>query len=422
MNGKWKVRGESVRFVLPAMSALGLLGGCSQGGGTNPALDDLSPGGKGALHTRANDPSLPDGGDDGGNPGAAGALHLSGTLSGFWGPCEEITCGNTLVLENNFGDDLTLTDNGVFTFATPLSPGQGYEVTVLHQPPTLGPNGGQTCVVGAGTGNAGSQDVTNVVVHCTTNSRTIGGTASGVLAGARVLLTGAGNTTIPKGGERFVWEEGLSITGDGSPSQIFRFQTPLLASTYYSIWVSANPPAPLGQNCALTRAHGEVSDFDILDVNVTCTTLPYLYSFESGTEGWSNLGLGATTRTPDFHTQGLFGLKIIALEGDTWFGAAYDAPIDLGGKTHLKWDIETDVSPTTQELAIQTGDSWTWCQGGGWPWIEAGTTTTMDVDLTSLDCNADLSQVHALYIYFTNGGGGAGRSERIYYMDNVRAE
>jgi hypothetical protein len=426
---------ESVRFVLPSVAALGLLGGCSSGSGaTNQALDNSAPDGKGALHTLAkDDPSLPDGSDE---PGAApaDAVQLSGTLSGFWGPCEPpITCSNQVVLQNNGGDDLTLSDNGVFTFAKPLSPGQGYAVTVLSQPPTVGEHGGQTCVVSAGTGVACSQGVTDVVVNCTTNQYTIGGTVSGLLAGAGLSLYGyAQASPAPTGGQSFLLEQSVLITGDGSPSQTFTFPTPVQAGSYYFVRVLGNPPAPRGKSCAPTGANaqgpvqgavsGNALDANITNLEVSCTTLPYLYSFEAGTEGWSTLGYGEMMQSPDFHTEGLFGLKIIALVGATWFGATYDAPIDLSGKTHLKWDVETDVVPTTQELAVQTGDNWTWCQGGGWPWLDAGATTTMDVDLTNLDCNADLSQVHALYIYFTNGGGNAGRNERIYYLDNVRAE
>ena len=55
------------------------------------------------------------------------AMHtVGGTLSG-------ITSGK-LVLQNNAGDDLTLTADGKFIFATPLKEGNAYAVTVLSQP------------------------------------------------------------------------------------------------------------------------------------------------------------------------------------------------------------------------------------------------------------------------------------------------
>jgi hypothetical protein len=434
---------DLVCFALPSMGALGLLGGCSIGsGGTNPGLDNVptggnpSPAGRAARYTLTKGPSFPDAGDDGdagGDAGAAGVVHLSGTLSGFWGPCDEITCSNTLVLQNSGGDDLTLTDNGVFTFATPLSPGHAFEVTVLRQPQATGSNGAQTCVVSAGTGVARSQDITDVLIDCTTNAYTIGGTVSGLLAGRGGLsLSSFAFTTIPKGGHRFEAQQGLYVAGDGSPSEKFTFPTPVLSSSIYS--ANLYEQAPLGQSCALTGGgSGRVIDANITNLEFTCTTVPYLYSFETGIEGlhlasWQQMSpgpgvgnTGETSQTSDFHTQGLSGLRINAGPGAQWFGAVYNqmgkrASIDLSGSTHLRWDVETVLDPTTQELALQTGDNWTWCQGGGWPWLEAGTTTAMDVDLTSLDCNVDLSQVHALYFYFGNGSTGT------YYIDNVRAE
>src|SRR5690606_41824532 len=39
-----------------------------------------------------------------------------------------------LVLRNNAGDDLTVTEDGSFTFPTRLAPGAAYDVTVKAQP------------------------------------------------------------------------------------------------------------------------------------------------------------------------------------------------------------------------------------------------------------------------------------------------
>ncbi|WP_218944371.1 hypothetical protein, partial [Marinicella rhabdoformis] len=51
--------------------------------------------------------------------------------------------GNTVVIQNNGGDDLNVNANGVSTFATALDDGSAYNVSVLTQPTS--PN--QTCVV-----------------------------------------------------------------------------------------------------------------------------------------------------------------------------------------------------------------------------------------------------------------------------------
>jgi len=56
---------------------------------------------------------------------------VGGTVSGLEG---------TLVLQNNGGDDLIITENGGFTFSSPLPDGAEYCVTVLSSPPDEGTN------------------------------------------------------------------------------------------------------------------------------------------------------------------------------------------------------------------------------------------------------------------------------------------
>ena len=79
---------------------------------------------------------------------------VGGTVSGLSG---------TVVLQDNGGDNLTVTANGSFTFPTQLASGAAYAVTVLTQP------SGQTCTVSSGTGTVGSANVTTVAVICTTS-------------------------------------------------------------------------------------------------------------------------------------------------------------------------------------------------------------------------------------------------------------
>ncbi len=64
-----------------------------------------------------------------------------------------------LVLQNNGGDNLSVSANGSFTFATPVAQGGAYAVDVLAQPT------GQTCTVTNGSGTANA-DVTGVQVDC----------------------------------------------------------------------------------------------------------------------------------------------------------------------------------------------------------------------------------------------------------------
>ncbi|MCK5639809.1 MAG: hypothetical protein KAJ19_03390, partial [Gammaproteobacteria bacterium] len=69
--------------------------------------------------------------------------------------------GSGLVLQNNGADDLAVAGNS-FEFATALTDGSTYNVTILTQPT------GQTCsaINGSGTGTLSGANVTDVVVKC----------------------------------------------------------------------------------------------------------------------------------------------------------------------------------------------------------------------------------------------------------------
>ena len=68
----------------------------------------------------------------------------------------------SVVLQDNGGDDLTVTANGTFTFNTALPTGDTYNVTVKTNP------AGQTCTVTNGTGTISTANVTNITATCTT--------------------------------------------------------------------------------------------------------------------------------------------------------------------------------------------------------------------------------------------------------------
>lgn len=81
------------------------------------------------------------------------AYTVGGTLAGLTG-------SGPVVLQDNGGDNLSLTANGPFTFATPVASGQTYAVTVLGSPP------GENCTVNSGSGTVGNGPVTTVNVVC----------------------------------------------------------------------------------------------------------------------------------------------------------------------------------------------------------------------------------------------------------------
>jgi hypothetical protein len=120
--------------------------------------------------------------------------------------------GSGLVLQNNGSDDLPITDNGDFTFATELTPGSVYDVTVATQPT----NPTQTCAVQNGSGPVPAKAVTDVAVTCL------------VLPPGNVSKVAAERETLPDGTKLFaIYEDGgvaINLFGEvaffGSPGNI----------------------------------------------------------------------------------------------------------------------------------------------------------------------------------------------------------
>ena len=146
-----------------------------------------------------------------------------------------------------------------------------------------------------------------------------------------------------------------------------------------------------------------------------------LNSFETGVEGWGPASFespvpGTVQQSAVFHTDGSFSLEVDANSSSgAWWGVSYATPLDLTGKTHLLWDVQTTMG-TSQELAIQSGDDFSFCQGPFAQYYNAGTSTTIDKDLSQLSCTPDLSKVHAIFIFMGNGS-----PPGPIYIDNIRA-
>jgi hypothetical protein len=84
------------------------------------------------------------------------AYTVGGTLTG-------LPAGDTVTLQDNGSDNLTLSNNGTFTFPTALPDGQAYSVT------GTGTSGGTptTGTIANGSGTISGANVTNVAVQCT---------------------------------------------------------------------------------------------------------------------------------------------------------------------------------------------------------------------------------------------------------------
>jgi hypothetical protein len=163
---------------------------------------------------------------------------VAGSISGLTG---------SVVLQDNGGDDLTVSANGTFIFATSITNGKTFKVTVLTQP------NGQTCSVSAGAGTISGNNVSNVAVICATNTYSVGGTVSG-LTGIVVLQNNNGDD--------------LTVTADGA----FTFATQVANSSPYSVTVLIQPA---GQNCSVASGTGTISLANVTNLAITCTANTY---------------------------------------------------------------------------------------------------------------------------------------------------
>ena len=170
---------------------------------------------------------------------------IGGTVSGL--------SGAGLVLQNNVGNNLSVSAGATsFTFTTAIASGSTFNVTVFSQPS----NPAQTCgVTAGGSGTVASANVTSVVVTCTTNTYTIGGTISGLSGTGLVLQNNVGNN--------------LSVSA-GAIS--FTFTTAIASGGAYSVTVLTQPSST-AQTCGVTAGgSGTVASANVTSVVVTCTT------------------------------------------------------------------------------------------------------------------------------------------------------
>ena len=196
------------------------------------------------------------------------AYSIGGTVSG-------ITAGQSVVLQDNGGDDLTISVNGAFTFPTKVMAGGAYAVTISSV-------SGTTCTV---TGNSGtaSADVSIIAVVCVGDSTgttspagyTVGGRVSGLIGkGLEIEIVNPANTA-----HRAVVLRTINISGNGT------YQTGR-AQDGYGVFIQQQPQSPT-QQCVVRNNLGSFlfgpMKADVTDVDVVCGEVTYATDSAAGT-------------------------------------------------------------------------------------------------------------------------------------------
>jgi Galactose oxidase, central domain len=258
---------------------------------------------------------------------------IGGTVSGL--------TGTGLVLQDNGGDNLTITASGSFTFATAVASGKPYAVTILTQPTTPS----QTCTVANGSGSA-TANVTTVQVSCAVPSLSIGGSVSG--------LQGAGLVLQDNGGDN------LTINASGT----FTFPTLLIPGATYKVTVLTQPNTP-AQACTVTSGSGTASA-SVTNVQVVCPAA--FFSI-----GGQVVGLIGSTGNMVLQDNGGDNLKVSGNGAFTFptpvaYNSAFDVTIFIGPGTQpqgcITWGFEGTATANVTSVVIDCGhNDWTWMDG-----------------------------------------------------------
>ncbi len=142
--------------------------------------------------------------------------------------------------------------------------GCDWQTTSWQTASTDPPGNGETCTVANGTGTLGSTNVTNVVITCSANTYSVGGTIDGLNASGLILVdNGEDATTISANATQFTMNTGV---------------------TYGAMYDVTVQTQPAGLVCTVSDGSGTVGAGNVSSVSISCVpNFTLLYSFQGGT-------------------------------------------------------------------------------------------------------------------------------------------
>ncbi|HEY0747819.1 MAG TPA: hypothetical protein VGD63_14055 [Steroidobacteraceae bacterium] len=157
------------------------------------------------------------------------AYTIGGTITG-------VSISGPIVLQDNGTDNLTVSADGSFTFATPIPSGSAYSVTAVSSTTSQT----RTCSFTNASGVVGGANVTDVSIVCAESTPVVNITVN--VTG----LTGTGLVLQDNGADN------LTITANGAAS----FATSLASGTAYNVTILTQPTA---QTCTVLNGAGMAS-------------------------------------------------------------------------------------------------------------------------------------------------------------------
>ena len=236
-------------------------------------------------------------------PPAAG-FTVGGTLTG-------LASGESVVLKVNGVDPQTVSAGGKFMFSSGIGANGSYSVTVATAPV------GQTCTVTGGEGTVTATSVANIVVTCSDETFSLGGTISGLGARSGLIL-----------------KNGTDSRSVAANATSFVMPTPVSFDSTYAVTVQS---APSGLTCTTSRGAGTMPAGNVSNVAVTCIV-------QTHTVGGSVSGLT---------TAGL----VLANGSDTFAVAANATSFTMptGVATGSNYNVTVKVHPPLESCSVTNG-------------------------------------------------------------------